>query len=94
MLGFSKQAFYQWRKDPVPQRDWDEAQLINAAVEVHADDPEWKFTADAPDGRQDASKRPTRTLMHDVEGSSKTRGVEPRGLEPLTSALQRRRSTR
>jgi putative transposase len=22
MLGFSKQAFYQWRVDPVSQRDW------------------------------------------------------------------------
>ena len=27
------------------------------------------------DTRQNASTRPTRTLMHDVEGSSKTRGV-------------------
>jgi hypothetical protein len=31
VLGFSKQAFYAWRKNPVPQRDWDEAHLINAA---------------------------------------------------------------
>jgi putative transposase len=25
--------------DPVPQRDWDEAHLINAARDIHADDP-------------------------------------------------------
>ena len=39
VLGFSKQAFYAWRQNPVPQRDWDEAQLINAALDIHADDP-------------------------------------------------------
>jgi len=36
VLGFSKQAFYAWRKDPVPHRDWDEAHLINAAADIHA----------------------------------------------------------
>jgi hypothetical protein len=30
VLGFSKQAFYAWRKSPVKQRDWDDAHLINA----------------------------------------------------------------
>jgi putative transposase len=39
VLGFSKQAFYQWRADPVSQRDWDDAHLINAAVDIHHDDP-------------------------------------------------------
>ncbi len=43
VLGFSKQAFYQWRKDPVTQRDWDDAALINAAIDVHADDPEFGY---------------------------------------------------
>jgi putative transposase len=48
VLGFSKQAFYAWRKNPVPQRDWDEANLINAAVDIHADDPAfgYRFIAD------------------------------------------------
>ena len=39
VLGFSKQAFYAWRADPVARRDWDEAHLINAAADIHADDP-------------------------------------------------------
>ncbi len=39
------------------------------------------------DQRQNASKRRTRTLMHDVEGSSKTRGVGAAGLEPTTCWL-------
>ena len=48
VLGFSKQAFYRWRKDPVSQRDWDDAHLINAALGIHADDPEfgYRFIAD------------------------------------------------
>ncbi len=45
------------------------------------------------DMRQNARKRPTRTLMHDVEGSSKTRGVETTGLEPVTPCLQSRCSS-
>jgi putative transposase len=48
VLGFSKQAFYQWQTNPVSQRDWDDAHLINAALDVHADDPAfgYRFIAD------------------------------------------------
>jgi putative transposase len=48
VLGFSRQAFYAWRHNPVRQRDWDEAHLINAAVDIHADDPAfgYRFIAD------------------------------------------------
>ena len=48
VLGFSKQAFYKWSTAPVSQRDWDEAHLINAAYDVHVDDPEfgYRFIAD------------------------------------------------
>lgn len=48
VLGFSKQAFYKWVEEPVSQRDWDDAHLINAALDVHADDPEfgYRFIAD------------------------------------------------
>jgi transposase InsO family protein len=47
-LGFSKQAFYQWKANPVSQRDWDDAHLINAAYGIHADDPAfgYRFIAD------------------------------------------------
>ena len=48
VLGFSRQAFYEWKKNPVSQRDWDDAHLINAAIDIHADDPEfgYRFIAD------------------------------------------------
>ncbi|UQS26078.1 IS3 family transposase [Amycolatopsis thermalba] len=48
VLGISRQAYYQWRSSPVSQRDWDDAHLIDAALEIHADDPAdgYRFVAD------------------------------------------------
>jgi transposase InsO family protein len=48
VLGFSKQAFYKWQVNPVSQRDSDDAHLINAAIDIHHDDPEfgYRFIAD------------------------------------------------
>ncbi len=48
VLGFTTQAFYAWRKSPVSQRDWDNAHLLNAAIDIHADDPGfgYRFIAD------------------------------------------------
>jgi putative transposase len=48
VLGFSTQGFYQWLANPVSQRDWDDAQLLNAIIDIHRDDPEfgYRFIAD------------------------------------------------
>jgi len=48
VLGFSTQGFNKWRRSPVSQRDWDDAHLTNAAIDVHADDPAfgYRFIAD------------------------------------------------
>ncbi|MBO3088275.1 IS3 family transposase [Cellulomonas dongxiuzhuiae] len=48
VLGFSKQAYYAWRARPVTDRDWADAHLINAAIDIHHDDPEfgYRFIAD------------------------------------------------
>ena len=43
VLGFSKQAFYRWCKNPVSQRDWNNAHLMNAAVDIHANDPAFGY---------------------------------------------------
>jgi len=43
VLGFSTTAFHAWRRNPVSQRDWDDAHLINAAYDVHGDDPEFGY---------------------------------------------------
>jgi transposase InsO family protein len=48
VLGFTSQAYYKWLAHPVSQRDWDDAHLINAAYDIHADDPAfgYRFIAD------------------------------------------------
>ncbi len=48
VLDFSKQAYYKWRTSPVTDRDWSDAHLINAAIDIHHDDPEfgYRFIAD------------------------------------------------
>jgi putative transposase len=48
VLGFSPQAFYKWRANPVSTRDWNDAHLIDAALAIHADDPVfgYRFIAD------------------------------------------------
>jgi hypothetical protein len=48
VLGFSRQAFYAWATRPVSQRDWDDAHLINAAYDIHADDPAFSDTGLSP----------------------------------------------
>jgi putative transposase len=44
----SAQAYFKLRAAPVSQRDWDDAHLINAALDIHHDDPEfgYRFIAD------------------------------------------------
>jgi putative transposase len=48
VLGFSTQAFYKWQREPISERDWDDAHLVNAIRDVHDDDPEfgYRFVAD------------------------------------------------
>jgi putative transposase len=48
VLGFSRQAFYKWQARPVCDRDWDDAHLTDAIIDVHADEPEfgYRFIAD------------------------------------------------
>lgn len=43
VLGFTKQAFYKWKKSPISQREWIDAHLINAAYDIHQDDPAYGY---------------------------------------------------
>ena len=43
VLKFCKQAYYRWLKSPVSDRDFDDAHLINAAVDIHRDDPAFGY---------------------------------------------------
>ena len=39
LLGFSEQAYYKWRARPVSDREWSDAHLINAALDINGGDP-------------------------------------------------------
>ena len=39
VLGLSTQGYYKWLKNPVSQRDWDDAHVIDALLGIHQDDP-------------------------------------------------------
>ena len=43
VLGFTKQAFYAWKKRPFSDRDWDDAHLTNAAFDAHREDPTFGY---------------------------------------------------
>ncbi|NPC97265.1 IS3 family transposase [Nocardioides sp. zg-DK7169] len=38
VLGLTTQGYYKWLKDPVSQRDWDDAHVIDVLYDIHEDD--------------------------------------------------------
>lgn len=49
VLGFSKQAYYQWLQRPLSAREIEEEHLISVLRELHADDPEGGYRVLADD---------------------------------------------
>lgn len=87
VLGFSPQAYYKWRARPVCDRDWDDAHLTNAIVDVHADDPEfgYRFIADElADGGHDASENRVHRLCreHRIWSTTTRKGRRGSGKTP------------
>ncbi|MCP2323340.1 transposase InsO family protein [Hamadaea flava] len=99
VLGFSKQAFYQWKADPVSQRDWDDAHLINVALDIHHDDPAfgYRFIADElnAQGIAAGSNRVARlcSMQRIWSVFAKKRGLHRRSGPPVHDDLVRRRFT-
>lgn len=96
VLGFSKQAFYAWAKHPVCDRAWEEAHLINAAVEAHRDDPAfgYRFIADelAEQGFTASERRVWRLCSQQRLWSvfAKKRGLNRRAGPPVHDDLVER----
>jgi putative transposase len=99
VLGFSKQAFYKWLAEPVCRRDWDDAHLINAALDIHHDDPEfgYRFIADelATLGIRASRNRVNRlcTLQRIFSVHSKKRGTGRKPGPPVHDDLVERQFT-
>lgn len=67
VLGFSKQAFYQWQKHPVSVREREEQHLISVLRRLHDDDEEGGYRVLADDIRDlgyDISERRVWRLCH------------------------------
>ena len=86
VLGFSTQAFYQWWAQPVSDRDWSEAHLVDAARAIHADDPVfgYRFIADELDKEHGISASENRVArvcsthgIFSVLARKKRRGLRP-----------------
>lgn len=43
VLKIAKQPYYRWLADPVSDRDWDDAHLIDAARDAHREDPAFGY---------------------------------------------------
>jgi putative transposase len=99
VLGFSKQAFYRWKANPVSQRDWDDAHLINAAYDIHHDDPAfgYRFIADelAEAGLAAGRNRVARLCSSQRIWSvfAKKRGLNRKAGPPVHDDLVQRRFT-
>lgn len=48
VLKIARQPYYRWLADPVTDRDWTQAHLVDALIDAHAEDPEFghRFLAD------------------------------------------------
>jgi transposase InsO family protein len=98
-LGFSKQGFYQWKTNPVTRRDWDDAHLINTALNIHHDDPAfgYRFIADelAEAGITAGHNRVARLCRQQRIWSSfaKKKGLTRKAGPPVHDDLVRRRFT-
>ena len=99
VLGFSKQAFYAWAADPVSSRNWDEAHLINAALDAHEEDPAfgYRFIADelAAQGHTAGERRVWRLCSQQRIWSvfAKKRGLNRKAGPPVHDDLVKREFT-
>ncbi len=87
VLGFSPQAFYKWRANPVCDRDRDDAYLANAIIDIHADDPAfgYRFIADEleADGHQASENRVHRVCReHKIWSTTCRKGRKGSGKRP------------
>jgi putative transposase len=96
VLGFSTQAFYKWKRRPVSDRDWDDAHVINAAIDIHHDYPAfgYRFIADelARLGVQASERRVWRLCSEAQIWSvfSKRRGLRRKAGPPVHDDLVER----
>jgi transposase InsO family protein len=97
VLGFTPQAFHRWRANPVSDREWSDAHLVDRARDIHADDPAfgYRFITDelvAEHGITASENRVHRLCsQHGIFSVlARRKGRRPRPGEPVHDDLVRR----
>jgi transposase InsO family protein len=97
VVGFTPQAYYKWCENPISRRDWSDAHLVDAAREIHADDPAfgYRFIKDALEDEHGISASENRVARlcssHGIFSIlAKRKGRRPRPKEPVHDDLVRR----
>ena len=97
VLGFSKQAYYKWRRNPVTRRDWDDAHLVDAARDIHHDDPVFGYRFITDELRHEHGIEASENRVHRLCRAHgiysvlvKKRGRWARTTEPVHDDLVRR----
>ncbi|BAH55480.1 putative transposase [Rhodococcus opacus B4] len=84
----SRQSIYKWSTTPVSQWDWDDAHVINAALDIHADEPAFGcrfITDELPEyGITTGENRPASVLAAaDLLGVRQERGLNRKAGPPV-----------
>ena len=97
VLGFTPQAFYKWRYNPVSAREWDDAHLVDAAREIHADDPAFGYRFITDELASERGIRASENRVHRLCSAhsifsvlARKKGRRPRPGEPVHDDLVRR----
>jgi putative transposase len=89
-------VFYKWKKNPVSERDWDDAHLIKVALNIHQEDPGcgYRFMSDelANAGIKASERRVRRFCSHRHIWSvfAKKPGLRSKAGPPVHDDLDRR----
>jgi putative transposase len=87
-LGFTPQAFYKWH-NPVSQRDRDDTHLIDAARDIHDDDPAFGYRF-----HRRRTRRPRHPRRGEPGAAIVCAAADLVGLRPQARTQQTRGTTR
>ncbi len=97
VLGFTPQAYYKWSANPVSDRDWSDAHLVDRGREIHADDPVFGYRFIADELAQERGITASENRVHRLCSAhgifsvlAKKKGRKPRPGEPVHDDLVRR----
>jgi transposase-like protein len=92
VLGFSTQAYNAWCGQPVSQREWDDAHLVDAIIDIHDDDSTVHGHSTGTRSATPAGGQPTRPRQKAATASTGSADLFGAGRMENLRSLSRRRS--